>query len=95
MKFFNKQTALHLAATKLINQANKFDKLREIANRNSYSAKVDRLYKKINEQYEFWNKKKPTEKLLDLKKDLNFIQSQLGKDNFDKEKIDLLVKKYG
>ena len=78
---------------KLLNDQSKFDQLRAIANRKNYPNKVQQLTSKIQEQYEFFLKKTPTPRLLDLKRDLDFILTQTNSE-FNKEKIDNLVAKY-
>ena len=54
---------------------------------------MQQLTSKIQEQYEFFLKKTPTPRLLDLKRDLDFILTQTNSE-FNEEKIDNLVAKY-
>lgn len=77
-----------------VNRLEQFDKLKEIANRNNYPHKVKQLSAKIQEEYNFWNLKNPSQKLEDITKDLIFIKSQVH-DNLNKERIDVLIEKYG
>ena len=77
-----------------VNRLEQFDKLKEIANRNNYPHKIKQLSAKIQEEYNFWNLKNPSQKLEDITKDLIFIKSQT-KDSFNKERIDVLIEKYG
>lgn len=95
MKFFNKQAGVNRTANKLVKQLDQFEKLKEIANRKNYPYRVKTLQIKIQEEYDLWSRKGPSAKLLDLKKDLIFIQSQLNESNLNKERIDLLIGKYG
>ncbi len=95
MKFFNKQAGINKTANKLVKQLDQFEKLKEIANRKNYPYRIKTLHTKIQEEYDLWSRKGPSAKLLDLKKDLIFIQSQLNESNLNKERIDLLVGKYG
>ena len=86
--------SLHKIADDLLKQADQFQRLRELGNRKNYPYKVKQLHAKITEEHSFWSKKNPSEKLLDLKKDLTFIESQLNESNPNKERIDILVEKY-
>lgn len=79
---------------KLLNDQSKFDQLRAIANRKNYPRKVKLLHARISEEFDFWSKKSPSQKLLDLKKDRTFIESQVNTENLDKARIDLLTEKY-
>ena len=80
-------------ADKLVSDSNRFKKLQEFGNRKNYPNKVEQLRKKIEEQYNLFLKKESSSKLLDLKRDLDFINTQTNT-NFNKEKIDSLVGKY-
>lgn len=80
-------------ADQYLNRLETSDKLRAIANRSNYTYKVKRLSEKIQNEHDFWSAKSPSPKLLDLKKDLNFILEQ--KSTLDTKKIDLLMYKYG
>ena len=84
---------LRIANTQ-VNRLEQFDKLKEIANRKNYPHKVKKLSAKIQEEYNFWNTKNPTQKLEDITKDVIFIKSQV-ESNLNKERIDELMKKYG
>ena len=64
-----------------------------IRDRN-YPHKVKLLDTKISEEYNFWSKKEPSQKLLDIEKDRNFIQS-IKEPTQNKERIDILMNKYG
>ena len=77
-----------------VNRLEQFDKLKEIANRKNYPHKIKQLTAKIQEEYNFWNAKNPTQKLEDITKDVIFIKSQV-ESNLNKERIDELMKKYG
>lgn len=84
-------------ADRVVSQLEQVQKLKEVANRKNYSHKVKLLYERIKEQYDFWEQKQnPQEgRLLDVKRDLSYIESQLTNTAVDKEKIDQLMYKYG
>ena len=90
----SKYTSLEKAATKLLNDRNMFDQLRELGNRNHYPSKLRKLEEKITSELEFWERKGPSARLSDLQKDMQFIEKQKGEPFFNKEKIDLLTNKY-
>jgi len=81
-------------ADKLVNDSDRFKKLQEFGNRKNYPNKVKRLSAKILEEFNFWSKKNPSQKLVDLKKDLTFIQS-ITEPTLNKDRIDILMDKYG
>ena len=91
----------HLGLTRIANgyvaRLEQSQKLKEIANRNNYPHKVKLLREKITQEHNFWSDKENSseKKLLDIKKDLIFIESQLNKVDLNKERIDLLMSKYG
>ncbi len=91
---FNKQDNLEKAATKLLNSRRMFDQLKELGNRNNYPAKVKKLEERIKSEIELWERKGPSARLVDLQKDMSFIEKQKGDPFFDKEKIDQLTNKY-
>lgn len=92
-----KRLGLTRTANSYVNRLEQAQKLKEIANRKNYPHKVKLLYEKISNEYDFWNQKEnpSEEKLVDLDKDLIFIESQINVHEFNKEKIDLLMSKYG
>ena len=94
MKNSFKNLGLSKVANSFTNKLDQMEKLKEIANRNNYPYKIKQLSAKIQEEYNFWNLKNPSRKLEDITKDLIFIKSQT-KDSFDKERIDVLIEKYG
>jgi hypothetical protein len=94
MKSF-KHLALNKTANKIVDRLDQFAKLKEIANRKNYPWKIAQLHTRIEEEYNFWKRKEPSQKLLDLERDLNFIRSQVGESNINKERVDLLTEKYG
>lgn len=91
----------HLGLTRIadgyVNRLDQAQKLKEIANRNNYPHKVKVLHEKISKEYDFWHQKQdpPKQKLEDLDRDLIFIESQINISEFKKERIDLLMSKYG
>jgi hypothetical protein len=95
VKFFNKHLGVNKIADKLVGRLEQFEKLKEIANRKNYPYKIKLLEEKIEEQYTFWEKKDHSQRLLDLEKDLIFIRSQKQECSIDKQRVDLLMEKYG
>lgn len=91
---FSKHKSLDRVADKMLNQSNLMYKLADLANRKNYPGKLKKLEEKVQEELKLWERKEPTAKLLDLKKDMNFIQSQRNETNPDKERVDLLITKY-
>lgn len=89
-----KNKNLSRIADDLVGRADKFRALRDIANRKNYPHKIKQLHTRISEEFEFWNKKDPSAKLLDLKRDRIFIESQLTETNLNKVRIDELSVKY-
>jgi len=94
MKKSISQLGFSKIANTQVNRLEQFDKLKEIANRNNYPHKVKQLTIRITEEFNFWSKKNHSNKLEDLKKDLNFIQSQVN-ETTNKSRVDLLMEKYG
>ena len=94
MKNSFKNLGLSKVANSFTGKLDQMEKLKEIANRNNYPHKIKQLSAKIQEEYNFWNLKNPSQKLEDITKDLIFIKSQT-KDSFNKERIDVLIEKYG
>jgi hypothetical protein len=94
MKKSISQLGFSKIANTQVNRLEQFDKLKEIANRNNYPHKIKQLTARITEEFNFWSKKNHSNKLEDLKKDLNFIQSQVN-ETTNKSRIDLLMEKYG
>jgi hypothetical protein len=95
VKFFNKHLGVNKIADKLVGRLEQFEKLKEIANRKNYPHKIKLLEEKIEEQHTFWKRKDHSQRLLDLEKDLTFIRSQKQECSLDKQRIDLLIEKYG
>ena len=94
MKKSISQLGLFKIANTQVNRLEQFDKLKEIANRNNYPDKIKQLTAKIQEEYDFWNLKNPSQKLEDITKDLIFIKS-IREPILDKERINELTEKYG
>lgn len=94
MKKSISQLGFSKIANTQVSRLEQFDKLKEIANRNNYPHKVKQLTARIQEEYNFWNAKNPTQKLEDITKDIIFIKSQV-ESNLNKERIDELIEKYG
>lgn len=94
MKSF-KHSGISKTTDKLVSRLDQLEKLKEIANRKNYPYRVKQLHTRIQEEFDFWNKKGPSAKLLDIKKDLIFIESQTNSDMLNKQRIDLLLEKYG
>lgn len=92
-----RQAGLSRTADSYVKRLEQAQKLREIANRSNYPHKVLVLYKKIKEECEFWEQKQnpSPEKLEDLHRDFNFIAPQVNATPTDKDRIDMLMNKYG
>ena len=89
-----KSLGISKIANGYVNRLDQMEKLKEIANRQNYPHKVKQLSAKIQEEYNFWNLKNPSQKLEDITKDLIFIKSQRDSDP-NRQKIDELIEKYG
>jgi hypothetical protein len=90
----NKQYGLNKVANKMVRQLDKFEQLKELANRSNYPHKLKKLHERLLEEVDLWERKDLSNKLLDLKKDLNFVESQLNEKDLSRGKIDLLAEKY-
>lgn len=97
MKKSIRQAGLSRTADSYVKRLEQAQKLKEIANRSNYPHKVLVLYRKLKEEYDFWERKQnpSKEKLEDLYRDLNFIAPQVNSFPTDKSRIDLLMTKYG
>ena len=89
-----KSLGISKIANGYVNRLDQMEKLKEIANRQNYPHKVKQLSAKIQEEYNFWNLKNPSQKLEDITKDLIFIKSQRDSD-LNRQRIDELIEKYG
>jgi hypothetical protein len=89
-----KNLGLSKIANGYVDRMDQMEKLKEIANRKNYPHKVKQLSAKIQEEYNFWNAKNPSQKLEDITKDVIFIKSQI-ESNLNTKRIDELMKKYG
>jgi len=89
-----KSLSISKIANGYVNRLDQMEKLKEIANRQNYPHKVKQLSAKIQEEYNFWNLKNPSQKLEDITKDLIFIKSQRDSD-LNRQRIDELIEKYG
>ena len=89
--------ALSRLADKLLGSKDKFEKLKEIGNRNNYPLKVQKLKERLTEELKFWMAKGPSNRLADIEKDIKYISSIQNKNNFTQEeklKINELTKKH-
>jgi hypothetical protein len=77
-----------------VNRLDQMEKLKEVANQKNYPHKVKQLSAKIQNEYDFWNLKKSSQKLEDITKDVIFIKSQRESD-LNRQRIDELMDKYG
>lgn len=91
---YSKHRSLDRVADKMLTQTNLMHKLVDLAGRKNYPGKLRKLQEKIQTEIELWIRKEPSAKLADLKKDQNFVQSQLNETVTDKERIDQLITKY-
>ena len=94
MKKYFSQLGLAKVTNKFVDRLDQMEKLKEIANKKNYPHKVKQLSAKIQEEYNFWNLKKPSQKLEDITKDVIFIKSQRESD-LNRQRIDELIDKYG
>lgn len=90
----DKRDSLDKAATRLLKDHNKFDQLKEFGNRKNYPSKLKKLEERLTSELELWQRKGASARLSDLQKDMSFVAKQQKELFFDKEKIDLLAKKY-
>ncbi len=90
----NKQYGLNKVANKMVKQLDKFQQLRDIVNRSNYSHKLKKLHEKLIDEVDLWERKGPSNRLSDLKHDLNSIQLQIEATEVDKIKVDQLASKY-
>lgn len=81
-------------ADRLVSDVERLNQLKAIANKKNYPLKIKQLNERIADEHDLWSRKNPTQKLLDLQKDLTFIQSQVDMDNLNKTRIDQLCEKY-
>lgn len=79
---------------KLLERDNYFRKLKSISLKGNYTKRILLLKERINQELDLWRRKNPSAKLLDLEKDLNFLESQKDDKNLDKFRIDILSEKY-
>lgn len=89
-----KSLGLGKAANKMVEKLDSFEKLKQVANKNNYPHKLKKLFERLSDEQEFWNKKGESPKLLDIQKDLNFITSQIGEERIDRVRVDSLIQKY-
>jgi hypothetical protein len=88
---------LQKTSDKILNDLDKIDQLKKIANRNNYEHKVKMLSERLNNEYRFWLAKGPSARLNDVERDLKYIHSQLTNKTFaaaEKVKIAELATKY-
>lgn len=88
---------LQRKSDKMLDDLDKFEKLKKIANKNNYPYKVGKLKERLANEFKFWMTKGPSAKLTDIERDIKFIASQLDKSVIgasDKLRIDTLVEKY-
>lgn len=89
--------ALSKLADKLLGGKDKFEKLKEIGNRQNYPHKVQKLKDRLNEEFRFWMAKGPSNRLNDIEKDIKQVVGLLNKNEFSQEekvRINELVQKY-
>lgn len=89
--------ALSKLADKLLGSKDKFEKLKEIGNRQNYSHKVQKLKDRLNEEFRFWMAKGPSNRLNDIERDIKQVAGLLNKNEFSQEekvRINELVQKY-
>lgn len=89
-----KYSKLEELSDKLLERDNYFRKLKSISLKGNYTKRILLLKERINQELDLWRRKNPSAKLLDLEKDLNFLESQKDDKNLDKFRIDILSEKY-
>lgn len=90
----SKNKHLNKLADSLLKNDDLFQKLKSLGARKNYTSKLQKLEKKISQQVELFERKEHTGKLVDLKKDLKFVLTQLSSGDVDKGRVDLLANKY-
>ncbi len=85
---------LESLSNKLLEKDSYFQKLKNLSASKNYPYKLKKIREKLLEELQLWERKNPSAKLLDLKKDLNFLDTQTDEKNLDKYRIDILSQKY-
>ena len=89
--------ALSKLADKLLGSKDKFERLKEIGNRQNYPHKLEKLKDRLNEEFRFWMSKGPSNRLNDIEKDIKLVAGLLNRNQFSQEekvRINELVQKY-
>jgi len=89
--------AVSKLADKLLHGKNRFEKLKEIGNRQNYQHKVQKLKQRLTEELKFWMVKGPSNTLTDIERDIKYLTPLLNNTEFtpqEKQKIDELVQKH-
>lgn len=90
----SKNLNLSRLADRLVDDVERINQLKAIANKKNYPLKIKQLHARISQEFDFWNKKGPSNRLSDLKHDLDFIQLQIETEEVNKIKVDRLASKY-
>ena len=93
---YNSQ-ALTNIADKLLQGKNRFERLKEIANKQNYHHKVQKLKERLLSELKFWMAKGPSNRLDDIHRDIKHLSNLLDNKEFtaqEKIKVDELVSKY-
>jgi hypothetical protein len=85
---------LESLSDKLLERDSYFQKLKNLSTQKNYTYKLTKIKERLLEELQLWERKNPSAKLLDLQKDLNFLNTQTDEKNLDKYRIDILSQKY-
>jgi hypothetical protein len=85
---------LESLSDKLLERDSYFQKLKNLSTSKNYTYKLTKIRERLLEELQLWERKNPSAKLLDLQKDLNFLNTQTDEKNLDKYRIDILSQKY-
>lgn len=89
-----KLSKLEGLSDKILERDSYFQKLKDLTLSKNYPAKLKKIRAKLEEELNLFRRKEASAKLLDLEKDLNFLDSQTDESNLDKYRIDILSQKY-
>ena len=82
---------------KILRDLDRIEELKKIANRDNYPHKLEKLKKRLTEEFKFWMAKGPSNRLTDIEKDIKTVSSLQHKKvltTADKTAINLLVAKH-
>ena len=85
---------LESLSDKILERDTYFQRLKDLSLSKNYPAKVKKIKEKLQEELDLFKRKGHSTKLVDLEKDLNFLNTQIDESNLDKFRIDTLSQKY-